>query len=187
MNLQTFKMLALNILCFICYLLFFIWLSLISNLCSNNDSKRSADSFCVTVVWLIRVLHPRLIIKWLIALGRKVLEEQITNINSILVTISYLISFMSSLFKSLLSFRKSIVLQISNYYSLRTSEIHLFYNLQVFYWHFLEILWLFIFLVLYFLESFISFMKNLSFISLNTNLFWVLNNGIYSVFQSLFH
>ena len=39
--------------------------------------------------------------------------------------------------------------QSSNYYSLRTSEIHLFYNLQVFYWHFLEILWLFIFLVLY--------------------------------------
>ena len=33
--------------------------------------------------------------------------------------------------------------------SLRTSEIHLFYNLQLFYWHFLEILWLFIFLVLY--------------------------------------
>ena len=32
---------------------------------------------------------------------------------------------------------------------LRTSEINLFYNLQVFYWHFLEILWLFIFLVLY--------------------------------------
>ena len=38
---------------------------------------------------------------------------------------------------------------VSNYNSLRTSEIHLFYNLQVFYWHFLEILWLFIFLVLY--------------------------------------
>merc|ERR1711967_34650 len=37
----------------------------------------------------------------------------------------------------------------SNYYSLRVSEIHLFYNLQIFYWHFLEILWLFIFLVLY--------------------------------------
>ena len=32
---------------------------------------------------------------------------------------------------------------------LRNGEIHLFYNLQVFYWHFLEILWLFIFLVLY--------------------------------------
>ena len=34
--------------------------------------------------------------------------------------------------------------------SLRTSEIHLFYNLLFFYWHFLEILWMFIFLVLYF-------------------------------------
>merc|ERR1712045_652696 len=29
--------------------------------------------------------------------------------------------------------------------SLRVSEIHLFYNLQLFYWHFLEFLWLFIF------------------------------------------
>merc|ERR1712176_250629 len=36
--------------------------------------------------------------------------------------------------------------------SLRISEIHLFYNLQLFYWHFLEILWLFIFLVLYLYE-----------------------------------
>merc|ERR1712057_86412 len=27
--------------------------------------------------------------------------------------------------------------------NLRISEIHLFYNLQLFYWHFLEILWLF--------------------------------------------
>merc|ERR1712110_971724 len=33
--------------------------------------------------------------------------------------------------------------------SLRISEINLFFNLQLFYWHFLEILWLFIFLVLY--------------------------------------
>merc|ERR1711904_175095 len=32
--------------------------------------------------------------------------------------------------------------------NLRVSEIHVFYNLQLFYWHFLEILWLFIFLVL---------------------------------------
>merc|ERR1712217_459810 len=32
---------------------------------------------------------------------------------------------------------------------LRVSEVNLFYNLQIFYWHFLEILWLFIFLVLY--------------------------------------
>merc|ERR1712139_698085 len=30
--------------------------------------------------------------------------------------------------------------------NLRVSEVHLFYNLQLFYWHFLEILWLFIFL-----------------------------------------
>merc|ERR1711979_116368 len=33
--------------------------------------------------------------------------------------------------------------------ALRVSEVHLFYNLQLFYWHFLEILWLFIFLVFY--------------------------------------
>merc|ERR1711887_397227 len=33
--------------------------------------------------------------------------------------------------------------------SLRVSEIHLFHNLHLFYWHFLEILWLFIFLVFY--------------------------------------
>merc|ERR1712086_473995 len=33
--------------------------------------------------------------------------------------------------------------------SLRVTEIQQFYNLQLFYWHFLEILWLFIFLVLY--------------------------------------
>ena len=38
---------------------------------------------------------------------------------------------------------------ISYFLNLRTSEIHLFYNLQLFYWHFLEILWLFIFLVFY--------------------------------------
>merc|ERR1712190_300192 len=31
----------------------------------------------------------------------------------------------------------------------RITEVHLFYNLQLFYWHFIEILWLFIFLVLY--------------------------------------
>merc|ERR1711988_890294 len=37
-----------------------------------------------------------------------------------------------------------------NYFkNLRISEVHLFYNLQLFYWHFLEILWLFIFMVLY--------------------------------------
>merc|ERR1712121_245005 len=37
--------------------------------------------------------------------------------------------------------------KISYFVNLRVLEIHLFYNLQLFYWHFLEILWLFIFLV----------------------------------------
>merc|ERR1712160_230511 len=37
----------------------------------------------------------------------------------------------------------------SYFVNLRISEVHLFYNLQLFYWHFLEILWLFIFLVFY--------------------------------------
>merc|ERR1712161_148475 len=36
-----------------------------------------------------------------------------------------------------------------HFINLRVSEVHLFYNLQNFYWHFLEILWLFIFLFLY--------------------------------------
>merc|ERR1712017_25946 len=39
------------------------------------------------------------------------------------------------------------------YLNLRSSEVHLFYNLGNFYWHFLEILWLFIFLVLYFWQK----------------------------------
>ena len=39
------------------------------------------------------------------------------------------------------------------YLNLRSSEIHLFYNLGDFYWHFLEILWLFIFLFLYSLSN----------------------------------
>merc|ERR1711977_772250 len=40
---------------------------------------------------------------------------------------------------------------VKNYWfvNLRVSEVHLFYNLQLFYWHFLEIIWLFLFLVLY--------------------------------------
>merc|ERR1711953_132424 len=42
---------------------------------------------------------------------------------------------------------------------LRISEVHLFFNLQLFYWHFLEILWLFIFLVLYFYYHKISSTK----------------------------
>merc|ERR1711965_417852 len=43
----------------------------------------------------------------------------------------------------------SFPFKMSRFINLRVSEIHLFYNLQIFYWHFLEILWLFIFLVLY--------------------------------------
>merc|ERR1711944_230766 len=43
----------------------------------------------------------------------------------------------------------SFPLKIFLFVILRLSEVHLFYNLQLFYWHFLEILWLFIFLVFY--------------------------------------
>merc|ERR1711966_380880 len=43
----------------------------------------------------------------------------------------------------------SFPFKMSRFINLRVSEIHLFYNLQIFYWHFLEILWLFIFLFLY--------------------------------------
>merc|ERR1711920_1135223 len=39
--------------------------------------------------------------------------------------------------------------KVKYFLNLRVSEVHLFYNLQLFYWHFLEILWLFIFLVFY--------------------------------------
>merc|ERR1711941_194149 len=39
--------------------------------------------------------------------------------------------------------------KIYYFVNLRSSEVHLFYNLGNFYWHFLEILWLFIFLFLY--------------------------------------
>merc|ERR1739836_298487 len=47
-----------------------------------------------------------------------------------------------SLFFWSCSFPKKII----KFVNLRVSEVHLFYNLQLFYWHFLEILWLFIFL-----------------------------------------
>merc|ERR1711920_1004501 len=39
--------------------------------------------------------------------------------------------------------------KISRFLTLRVSEVHLFYNLLLFYWHFIEILWIFIFLVFY--------------------------------------
>lgn len=38
---------------------------------------------------------------------------------------------------------------LTKFVSLRISDVHLFYNLQLFYWHFIEMLWLFIYLVLY--------------------------------------
>merc|ERR1712020_510553 len=40
----------------------------------------------------------------------------------------------------------SLPSKIQLLFFLRVSEVNLFYNLQIFYWHFLEILWLFIFL-----------------------------------------
>merc|ERR1711897_123310 len=43
----------------------------------------------------------------------------------------------------------SLPSKMLSFVSLRVSEIHLFYNLMFFYWHFLEILWLFIFHVFY--------------------------------------
>merc|ERR1712097_121705 len=43
----------------------------------------------------------------------------------------------------------SFCVKISYNLILGVSEIHLFYNLQIFYWHFVEVLWLFIFLLLY--------------------------------------
>merc|ERR1712055_909703 len=48
--------------------------------------------------------------------------------------------------------------KIEYFLSLRVCEVHLFYNLQLFYWHFLEILWLFIFLVFYKLLFFFYFL-----------------------------
>ena len=57
----------------------------------------------------------------------------------------------------------SLSFQRNYFVNLRTSEIHLFYNLQLFYWHFLEILWLFIFLVFYKISF--SFLFSLFFFS----------------------
>merc|ERR1712139_61192 len=50
---------------------------------------------------------------------------------------------------SLFFWSSSLGVKTLYFINLRVSEVHLFYNLQLFYWHFLEILWLFIFLVLY--------------------------------------
>merc|ERR1712036_194974 len=53
--------------------------------------------------------------------------------------------FLLSLFFWGCSFPYKVLIRLN----LRSSEVHLFYNLPNFYWHFLEILWLFIFLFLY--------------------------------------
>merc|ERR1711957_817814 len=47
----------------------------------------------------------------------------------------------------------SFLSKIYYFTNLRVSEVLLFYNLQLFYWHFLEILWLFIFLVFYSIQK----------------------------------
>merc|ERR1712113_1041519 len=43
----------------------------------------------------------------------------------------------------------SFPFKIYKFVNLRVSEVHLFNNLQLFYWHLIEILWIFIFLVFY--------------------------------------
>ena len=69
-----------------------------------------------------------------------------------------------------------------SFLNLRSSEIHLFYNLGDFYWHFLEILWLFIFLFLYSLYLHVFHILFI-FISLA---FWPFNdNFIFFIFGKL--
>ncbi len=51
--------------------------------------------------------------------------------------------------KGVSTLRKSLSLVNPCVITLRTSEILLFYNLFFFYWHFLEILWFYIFLLFY--------------------------------------
>ena len=70
----------------------------------------------------------------------------------------------------------------TGYLNLRSSEIHLFYNLGDFYWHFLEIVWLFIFLFLYSLYLHVFHILFI-FISLA---FWPFNdNFIFFIFGKL--
>ena len=71
---------------------------------------------------------------------RRVLLSTVNGCSSTFSSIEYRNPWILNL--SLFSFTERFV-------SLRISEIHIFYNLQLFYWHFLEILWLFIFLVFY--------------------------------------
>ena len=56
---------------------------------------------------------------------------------------------------SLLSWSSTFPSHVYTFINLRISEVYLFYNILNFYWHFLEILWLFIFLFLYSLFSWV--------------------------------
>ena len=90
-------------------------------------------------------------------LKQQVLEKEITKINNNFQSIINSSKISNDKTQSL---REGLQLNVNtcsllsaaeNLLSLTSElkEIHLFYNLQLFYWHFLEILWLFIFLVLY--------------------------------------
>jgi len=57
-----------------------------------------------------------------------------------------IISLVKSLF---IEFWNGFLIIYQYFLSLRVSEVHLFFNSQLFYWHFLEFLWLLIFLVFY--------------------------------------
>ena len=80
---------------------------------------------------------------------RRLTSEENTNRLSLLPSHSSLHFSLSRALMTKNRLREKWREEMSRFINLRTSEIHLFYNLQVFYWHFLEILWLFIFLVLY--------------------------------------
>merc|ERR1712224_446129 len=49
---------------------------------------------------------------------------------------------------SLFFWGQSFIYQKNYFFMMRTSDVHLYYNPQLFYWHFLELLWLFIYLTL---------------------------------------
>merc|ERR1711975_38908 len=76
---------------------------------------------------------------------------------SICLLFSYRITFLSSCRWSFSSksffWGSTFPSHVYTFINLRISEVHLFYNLLNFYWHFLEILWLFIFLFLYSLKK----------------------------------
>jgi hypothetical protein len=70
--------------------------------------------------------------------------------------------------------------------TIRSSEVHLYYNLQVFYWHFLESLWLFIFLVLYLAYQYFLELRStiqylfFSYLKVNTS-YPIINTGLWKI------